>query len=292
MNAALRLSWYKFKHHYMDFVKVLLGIVAFEGLILYNPRQGILKDFETTRMTLFLLLFSTSLLIVVQNSIYISKNVGPQPWLFSQVWVVQPSPWLVWDSRLLCRFETIVFIPSYSVFSKFFWQGISRCWSYFWFLPLGSWDYSAPGFLGVAFYCPLYLSLGWQIWDYLCYPSSRCGYHAIFIVGNYPVFAQSHWLGTKIYLSWLWPQAFLGFLVTCQTCHRAWLSTESQSLEPVGGLSRVYRRILGTMVGLGASLPRLCPYSFRHTSEEGEINATIWWMADWLPSAAWSQAKW
>lgn len=57
MNAALRLSWYKFKHHYMDFVKVLLGIVAFEGLILYIQDKGFLKDFETTRMTLFLLLF-------------------------------------------------------------------------------------------------------------------------------------------------------------------------------------------------------------------------------------------
>lgn len=61
MNAALRLSWYKFKHHYMDFVKVLLGIVAFEGLILYIQDKGFLKDFETTRMTLFLLLFSISL---------------------------------------------------------------------------------------------------------------------------------------------------------------------------------------------------------------------------------------
>ncbi len=46
MNAALRLSWYKFKHHYMDFVKVLLGIVAFEGLILYIPRQGIFERFR------------------------------------------------------------------------------------------------------------------------------------------------------------------------------------------------------------------------------------------------------
>ena len=41
----------------MDFVKVLLGIVAFEGLILYIQDKGFLKDFETTRMTLFLLLF-------------------------------------------------------------------------------------------------------------------------------------------------------------------------------------------------------------------------------------------
>ena len=32
----------------MDFVKVLLGIVAFEGLILYIQDKGFLKDFETT----------------------------------------------------------------------------------------------------------------------------------------------------------------------------------------------------------------------------------------------------
>ncbi|MGT2907523.1 ABC transporter permease [Streptococcus dentiloxodontae] len=74
MKAALRLSWYKFKHHYMDFIKVLLGILVFEGLILYIQDKGFLKDFETTRMALFLLLFSTSLLIVVQNSIYISRE--------------------------------------------------------------------------------------------------------------------------------------------------------------------------------------------------------------------------
>ena len=40
MNAALRLSWYKFKLYYMDFVEVLLGIVAFEGLILYIQDKG------------------------------------------------------------------------------------------------------------------------------------------------------------------------------------------------------------------------------------------------------------
>lgn len=119
MNAALRLSWYKFKHHYMDFVKVLLGIVAFEGLILYIQDKGFLKDFETTRMTLFLLLFSTSLLIVVQNSIYISKERSVLNRDFSQVWVVQPLPWLVWGFTPSVL-ETIVFILSYSVFSKFF----------------------------------------------------------------------------------------------------------------------------------------------------------------------------
>ena len=146
MNAALRLSWYKFKHHYMDFVKVLLGIVAFEGLILYIQDKGFLKDFETTRMTLFLLLFSTSLLIVVQNSIYISKERSVLNRDFFSG--LSRSAFALASMGIHAFFavlETIVFILSYSV------------------LPLGSWDYSAPGFLGVAFYCPLYLSLGWQI---------------------------------------------------------------------------------------------------------------------------------
>ena len=104
MNAALRLSWYKFKHHYMDFVKVLLGIVAFEGLILYIQDKGFLKDFETTRMTLFLLLFSTSLLIVVQNSIYISKERSVLNRDFFSGLSRSAFAWLVWDSRLLCCF--------------------------------------------------------------------------------------------------------------------------------------------------------------------------------------------
>ena len=96
MNAALRLSWYKFKHHYMDFVKVLLGIVAFEGLILYIQDKGFLKDFETTRMTLFLLLFSTSLLIVVQNSIYISKERSVLNRDFFSGLSRSAFAWLVW----------------------------------------------------------------------------------------------------------------------------------------------------------------------------------------------------
>lgn len=96
MNAALRLSWYKFKHHYMDFVKVLLGIVAFEGLILYIQDKGFLKDFETTRMTLFLLLFSTSLLIVFKTVFIFLRNARSSTVTFSQVWVVRPLPWLVW----------------------------------------------------------------------------------------------------------------------------------------------------------------------------------------------------
>ena len=55
--------------------------------------------------------------------------------------------------------ETIVFILSYSVFSKFFDKEFPRRWSYFWFLPLGSWDYSASGFLGFAFHCPFISAL-------------------------------------------------------------------------------------------------------------------------------------
>ena len=118
MNAALRLSWYKFKHHYMDFVKVLLGIVAFEGLILYIQDKGFLKDFETTRMTLFLLLFSTSLLIVVQNSIYIYKERSVLNRDFFSG--LSRSAFALASMGIHAFFavlETIVFILSYSVFS-------------------------------------------------------------------------------------------------------------------------------------------------------------------------------
>ena len=121
MNAALRLSWYKFKHHYMDFVKVLLGIIAFEGLILYIQDKGFLKDFETTRMTLFLLLFSTSLLIVVQNSIYISKERSVLNRDFFSG--LSRSAFAIASMGIHAFFavlETIVFILSYSIFSKYF----------------------------------------------------------------------------------------------------------------------------------------------------------------------------
>ena len=123
MNAALRLSWYKFKHHYMDFVKVLLGIVAFEGLILYIQDKGFLKDFETTRMTLFLLLFSTSLLIVVQNSIYISKERSVLNRDFFSG--LSRSAFALASMGIHAFFavlETIVFILSYSVFSSYRWE--------------------------------------------------------------------------------------------------------------------------------------------------------------------------
>lgn len=74
MSAALRLSWYKAKHAWGDFIKVLLGILAFEVLILFIEKKGFLVNFEQTRMTLFLLIFSSSLLVLVQTSIYISKE--------------------------------------------------------------------------------------------------------------------------------------------------------------------------------------------------------------------------
>lgn len=74
MQASIRLKWYQYKRHYFDFLKVLFGIVGFEALILYIQKKGFLENFETTRMTLFLLLFSTGLLILVQTSISISRE--------------------------------------------------------------------------------------------------------------------------------------------------------------------------------------------------------------------------
>ena len=72
--ASLRLSFYKFKSSWTDFIKVLLGILLFEVLIVYIQKKEFLAQFETTRMTTFLLLFSSALLILVQNAIYISKE--------------------------------------------------------------------------------------------------------------------------------------------------------------------------------------------------------------------------
>lgn len=121
MNAALRLSWYKFKHHYMDFVKVLLGIVVFEGLILYIQDKGFFEDFETTRMTLFLLLFSTSLLIVVQNSIYISKERSVLNRDFFSGLSRSAFAWASMGIHAFFAFlETLVFTVSYAIFSQIF----------------------------------------------------------------------------------------------------------------------------------------------------------------------------
>lgn len=72
--ASLKLTLYKLKHQYLDFLKVLICILLFEGMVLFIQKKDFLKFFESTRMTFFLLLFATSLLILVQNSIYISKE--------------------------------------------------------------------------------------------------------------------------------------------------------------------------------------------------------------------------
>ncbi len=101
---------------------------------------------------------------MVQNSIYISKERSVLNRDFFSG--LSRSAFALASMGIHAFFavlETIVFILSYSVFSKFFDKEFPDAGHIFWFLPLGSWDYSASGFLGVAFYCPLYLSLGWQI---------------------------------------------------------------------------------------------------------------------------------
>ena len=102
------------------------------------------------------------------------------------------------------------------------------------------------------------------------------GYHAISLSGNYPVSPKAiDWGGIKLIYLGYGHRLFLGFLVTCQTCHLAWLSTVFLSLEPVEAFQGSTGEFWGqcwTLVSL--SMPSL----FRHTSEEGEINATIWWM--------------
>ena len=229
-------------------------------------------------MTLFLLLFSTSLLIVVQISIYISKERSVLNRDFFSG--LSRSAFALASMGIHAFFavlETIVFILSYSVFSKFFDKGISRRWSYFWFLPLGSWDYSTPGFLGVAFYCPLYLSLGWQI-------TEITSVILAVIVGIMQFSLSGTILSLPKAIDWVQKFIYLGY------GHKLFgissdLSDLPSSLAKYGvpvpksqleafpkGLEA---GILGTMVDAIASLPRLCPTLFRHTSEEGEINATI-----------------
>ncbi|MDY4761353.1 ABC transporter permease [Streptococcus thoraltensis] len=119
--AALRLSWYKFKHHYMDFIKVLFGILIFEGLIIYIQKKEFLTTFENTRMTLFLLLFSSSLLILVQNSIYISKERA----ILNRDFFSTLNRWafvlasLVFHT-LFALVETMVFVSGFHWFSELF----------------------------------------------------------------------------------------------------------------------------------------------------------------------------
>lgn len=121
MQAALHLSWFKLKSTYGDFIKVLLGILLFEGLIIYIQDDGFMKNFETSRMTLFLLLFSASLLILVQNSIYISKEYAILQRDFfsglSRLWYGIAS---LLYSVIFSIIETFVFLLGYKLFTVIF----------------------------------------------------------------------------------------------------------------------------------------------------------------------------
>ena len=84
-------------------------------------QQSLQQKHHTTMLTLFLLLFSTSLLIVVQNSIYISKERSVLNRDFFSG--LSRSAFALASMGIHAFFavlETIVFILSYSVFSKFF----------------------------------------------------------------------------------------------------------------------------------------------------------------------------
>lgn len=119
--AALRLSWYRFKHNYSDFIKVLVGILVFEVLIIYIQKKDFLVNFENTRMTLFLLLFSSSLLILVQNSIYISKEKTILNRDFFSTLSRWSFGWATLLFNVLFTFvETIVFILGFQSISQFF----------------------------------------------------------------------------------------------------------------------------------------------------------------------------
>lgn len=119
--AALQLSWYKFKSHYTDFISVLLGILIFEGLILYIQEEGFLKTFEATRMTLFLLLFSSSLLILVQTSIYISKERSIlNRDFFSTLSRRDFAQATLMVNSLLALCETLVFCVGFHVLTNYF----------------------------------------------------------------------------------------------------------------------------------------------------------------------------
>lgn len=121
MAAALRLNWYKFRNNVTDFIKILVGILIFEGLILYIQDKGFFKDFETTRMTLFLLLFSSSLLIMVQNSIYISKERD----ILDRDFFSYLSRWgfsvaLLFFNTVFAFIETLFFCIGFYFFANYF----------------------------------------------------------------------------------------------------------------------------------------------------------------------------
>lgn len=132
MDASLKLSWYKFKAGYWDFIKVLFGILLFEVLILFIQNDGFLEDFETSRMTLFLLLFSASLLILVQNSIYISKEYAILERDFfsglNRLWYGLTS--LVFGF-IFALLETIFFLFSFQILLWFFEKDLPKHGSFF-----------------------------------------------------------------------------------------------------------------------------------------------------------------
>ena len=228
MNA-LRLSWYKFKHHYMDFVKVLLGIVAFEGLILYIQDKGFLKDFETTRMTLFLLLFSTSLLIVVQNSIYISKERSVLNRDFFSG--LSRSAFALASMGIHAFFavlETIVFILSYSVFSKFFDKEFPDAGHIF-----GSYRWEVGITVLLVFLASHFIAL------FISALVGKSEITSVILAVVVGIMQFSLSIGYKSLSILVMATSFLGFLVTCQTCHLVWLSTMFLSLRASWRLFKV-----------------------------------------------------
>ena len=119
--AELQLSWYKFKHHYGDYIKVLVGIIVFEWLILFIQEKEFLKTFESTRMTLFLLLFASTLLILVQNSIYISRERGILDRdFFSTLSRMKYGLATLVMNLIFALGETLIFVIGYQLLTLFF----------------------------------------------------------------------------------------------------------------------------------------------------------------------------
>ncbi|MCI5871475.1 MULTISPECIES: ABC transporter permease [unclassified Streptococcus] len=119
--SGLVLQWYKFKNSYQDFLKVIIGIVAFESLILFIQEKDFLTYFEGSRMTTFLLLFSSSLLILVQTSITVSKERAILDRdFFSGLDRIKFSLATIFFHSLLAIVESLVFVLFYLVLLKWF----------------------------------------------------------------------------------------------------------------------------------------------------------------------------
>ena len=212
-------------------------------------------------MTLFLLLFSTSLLIVVQNSIYISKERSVLNRDFFSG--LSRSAFALASMGIHAFFavlETIVFILSYSVFSKFFDKEFPDAGHIFGSYRWESWDYSAPGFLGVAFIA-LFISA-------LVGKSEITSVILAVVVGIMQFSLSGTILSLPKAIDWVqnlsilvMATSFLGFLVTCQTCHRAWLSTEYQSLRASWRPFKGLQANSGDNVAL-CFIASFMPYSF------------------------------